>query len=522
MKKIFAVLIGVSILASCNREADSVDNQGTTLSPAELGLKHFTRAQLDKDFTPLNESANLNGKMGSQLNYTFRGYANPVEDDFGTTLAASAICQVDDMIFVAWHTNDNGAAGSVSGSLCAYRLSGIGQYELMDRVDFDQHDWYGVAGHRNNETGNIEVFVTGQRNTSSSQYVLANHKGAVVSRIDYDYINDEFWEGGIEELPLPGLAGTDIIALGANYFVSCGDGVGGVNAMGGVYQVDRSLRNVLNMDVNITDAVDLELDERTVTPTGGDFYVLDRDAAPAPTENVFIKHYSFNGFGVNYNGIIAKNGDHYYIPVVYNTPGDPASGVATAAYWDRDLDNDISPVAQGKGHIVLAQGKKGASGSLAPAAFTKDSLLTVYGNGTNSVGYVYKARGGQDVTGSTPSSPSLIDRSMAMGKFSAMTFDPFLGVLYCGGGDADAGISVMAMGEFSGDALPLDPKPFVSTHDLVGKLVLPSSVNSFDNLGTPIVLNLSNKAVNDISVYQTRHIAVSLGDNGLMFIQKNH
>jgi hypothetical protein len=109
-----------------------------------------------------------------------------------------------------------------------------------------------------------------------------------------------------------------------------------------------------------------------------------------------------------------------------------------------------------------------------------------------------------------------------MGKFSAMTFDPFLGVLYCGGGDADAGISVMAMGEFSGDALPLDPKPFVSTHDLVGKLVLPSSVNSFDNLGTPIVLNLSNKAVNDISVYQTRHIAVSLGDNGLMFIQKNH
>jgi len=173
----------------------------------------------------------------------------------------------------------------------------------------------------------------------------------------------------------------------------------------------------------------------------------------------------------------------------------------------------------------LAQAKRGPTG-LIPSVFSKDSLLTVYGSGANNTGYIYKARGGQDVAGVSPTSPSLMDRSMARGRFSAMRFDPSLGVLYCGGGDGapgEAGLTVIAMGEFSGDAaLPTDPKPFVSTHDLVGKLVLPSSVNTFNNLGNPIVVNLGAKAVNDIAIYQTRHIAVSLGDDGLMFIQRNN
>jgi hypothetical protein len=168
MKKILIVLLGVTFMASCNRESDSTaGSQGGEISSAEAGLIHFDASQLEGDFTPMDESTSISGKAGSQLNYTFRGYADPVEvlpniiPPAGTPiaeLAASAVFQIEDMIFVAWHTNDYGRmaslgsgvnAGTVSGSLCAYRLSGIGRYELKDRVDFEQHDLYALAAHHN-------------------------------------------------------------------------------------------------------------------------------------------------------------------------------------------------------------------------------------------------------------------------------------------------------------------------------------------------------------------------------------
>tara|TARA_R110002050_G_scaffold96114_1_gene199996 strand:+ start:799 stop:2301 length:1503 start_codon:yes stop_codon:yes gene_type:complete len=500
MKKIFAVIVGLGIMASCNRNA-STDFQGSTLSSVEGGLQHFDASQLERDFTPMMESTNLSGKTGSQLNYTFRGYANPVEIG-GVDLAASAVFQVDDMIFVAWHTNDYGAigphgTGTVKGSLSAYRLSGIGQYELKDRVDFEQHDLYGLSAYRNSQTGNIEVMVTGQRNTDNSQYTLAGHKGAIVARIDYDYINDEFWEGSLMELPLIGVAGTGIVALGAQYFVTTGDGRGGSNGAGGVFQVDRSLRNVVAYDAGITDAIDIEVDPRTVSASGGEFYVLDRNAALAPLTNIFIKKYQYFGATLNNLGIISSNGDHRF------------DGVS----WHRDLNNDIAPVSYSKGHLVIAQGKLGAG---FPNGVQKlDSMLINYGVPNGGNGYIHKARGGQNNTGATPSSPSIMDRAIQMGNFSAISFDPALGVLYCGGGDNGAGqtrLKVIAMGEYAAD------KAFVNTHDLVGELTLPSSVFTVGG-GT---INLSDKNINDITIYQTRHIAISLGDDGLMFIQKNH
>jgi hypothetical protein len=504
MKKIFAVLVGLSIMASCNRDAGT-DFQGSSLSSAEAGLSHFEASQLERDFTPMIESTNLSGKTGSQLNYTFRGYANPVEIG-GVDLAASAVFQVDDMVFVAWHTNDYGAmgphgTGTVSGSLSAYRLSGIGQYELKDRVDFDQHDLYGLSAYRNRETGNIEVMVTGQRNTDNSQYTLAGHKGAIVARIDYDYINDEFWEGSLMELPLVGVSGTGIVALGAQYFVTTGDGRGGSNGAGGVFQIDRSLRNVLAFDAGITDAIDIEVDPRTVSASGGEFYVLDRNAALAPLSNIFIKKYQFSGTTLNNQGTISSNGDHRF------------DGVS----WQRDLNNDIAPVSYSKGHLVLAQGK--LAGGVSNGVQKLDSMLINYGsrNGTptpGGSGNIYKARGGQNNMGATPTSPNLMDRSMSMGSFSAVTFDPSLGVLYCGGGNnfGQTRLKVIAMGEYAAD------KAFVNTHDLVGELTLPSSISTVGGGH----INLSDKNINDITVYQSRHIALSLGDDGLMFIQKNH
>jgi hypothetical protein len=508
MKRLFVVLLGLVLMASCNRDA-GMDFQGGSFNAAELGLIHFDASQLEKDFTPMNQTTNISGKTGSQLNYTLRGYANPVEIG-GVDLAASAVFQVDDMVFVAWHTNDYGnldryGRGTVIGSLCAYRLSGIGQYELQDRVDFEQHDLYGLSAYRNSETGNIEVMVTGQRNTDVSQYTLSGHQGAIVARIDYDYINDEFWEGSITELPLIGVAGTGIVALGAQYFVTSGDGRGGSNGSGGVFQIDRSLRNIIAFDAGITDAIDIEVDPRTVTATGGDFYVLDRNADLAPRKNIFIKKFQYLGFGLNNLGTLSTNGDHRL-----NDNGTAGTG---DDYWQRDLNNDIAPLNYSKGHLVIAQSK--LAGGVSNGTQKLDSMLINYGVPNGGNGYIHKARGGQNSAGATQTGPNIMDRAMEMGNFSAMTFDPSLGVLYCGGGDNGASqtrLKVIAMGEYAAD------KILVNTHDLVGELTLPSSIYTIGGG----MITLSDKNINDITVYQSRNIAISLGDDGLMFIQRNN
>jgi hypothetical protein len=508
MKKILIVLLGVTFMASCNRESDSTaGSQGGEISSAEAGLIHFDASQLEGDFTPMNESTSISGKAGSQLNYTFRGYADPVEVDnpdgslSKVDLAASAVFQVEDMIFVAWHTNDYGALtgtkGTVSGSLCAYRLSGIGTYELKDRVDFEQHDLYALSAYHNTVTGNYEVMVTGQRNTSASQYVLSGHQGAVVARMDYDDKNDEFWEGSLTELPLIGVAGTGIIALGAQYFVTSGDGIGGPN--GGLFQVDRYLRNVIDYKNDFNDAIDIQVDPTTVTKTSGSFYVLARTDknSDGTIGNASVKIWSYDydptsgnlSTGVN----MAYSGDY------------DDDGTGTWVY-DNDGD-DIVPVNQGKGHLVIAQGKLGAGGTNGNT-FNRDSMLINYGVEN---GFVYKATGGNQSGGTL--NPMLIDTYMSMGGFSAITFDPALGVLYCGDG---VKLKVIAMGKYSGDPIlpaTVDPRPYVSTNDLVGTLTLPTMAGGN---------SLAGKAVNDITVYQTRHIAVSLGDKGLLFIQRDN
>jgi hypothetical protein len=520
MKKILIVLLGVTFLASCNRESDSTSSsQGGELSSAEVGLIHFDASQLEGDFTPMNESTSISGKTGSQLNYTFRGYADPVEIG-AVDLAASAVFQVEDMIFVAWHTNDYGALtgspvgpGTVSGSLCAYRLSGIGQYELKDRVDFEQHDLYALSAHRNTVTGNYEVMVTGQRNTDNSQYVLSGHQGAIVARMDYDYINDEFWEGSLTELPLIGVAGTGIVAVGSQFFVTSGDGMGGSIGQGGLFQVDRSLRNVIAYRSDFDDAIDIQVDPTTITGSAGSFYVLERansTGVDGVYANASIKIWSYN-----YDGSVLGIGSE----VSYN--GDFDSDGAPSPVWTYDGDNDdIIPVDQAKGHLVIAQGRTSETVS---NTLKLDSMLINYGvssGGTSpESSFVYKATGGNLANGTEATGPRIIDTYMSMGNFSSITFDPSLGVLYCGGGE-DANLKVIAMGKYSGDNLlpGVDPKPFVSTNDLVGTLTLPSTITN----ATGGTVTVTGKAVNDITVYQNRHIAISLGDNGLMFIQRDN
>jgi hypothetical protein len=461
MKKISLLLGAGIILASCNRD-DSSTSQGP-IEAREAGVVHYDLDQLDGQFAQLNESFGISAKAsGSQLNYTYRGYAKPVDAD-GTPfnsddLAASAIFAVDDVVFVTWHTNDNGAATSFGGSVAAYRVSGIGQYTFMDRVDFPEHDFYELSGHRNTTTGNIEVFVVGQRDQAASGYVLASHSGATVSRIDYDYINDEFWEPSFLELPLPGVAGTDIVAADANYYVLTGNGNGGNN--GGLFEIDRAMTNVKRADQNnIDDGIALAVNPTNLSATYADLFVLDRSANTYRVQKAF----------------------------------DVGSAGPVVSSWSDNVGGaTITPINLERGDLTWAQGPINNGGS------ETDSLIISAGvEGTYSAGV--------GVAG--------ISNFTNHGACLSTAYDAGLGILYYAkAGDAGptsvGEVNVIAMGGYAASAGPL-----VNQGDLVGEFNPPTSFG-----GLPSGVDFDIKEIN---VFQSRSISLASGDGGVYFLQRN-
>lgn len=464
MKKIAFVLGLAFIAVSCNRESDTV-----TTAPVDsksAGVVHYNPSDLPGSVQNLNESFSFSSKAsGVQLNYTYSGYARPVDNDAtpfnSDDLSAAAVFAVDDVVFVCWHTNGNALSplnnnSPYGGSIAAYKLSGIGQYTFMDRVDFPNHDFFKMAAHKNTSTGNIEVFVAGQRNPDNSGYLLANHAGATVTRIDYDYINDEFWEPSFEELPLPGVAATDIVAAASHYFVLTGNGLG--TNSGGIYEVNRTLDYVLKADQgNVEDGIAITVDPTTVTPTSADLYVLDR--AGAGTYRVQKASVTFGGGASTSFAALSAHSD--------NTAGGPV----------------MPPINYERGDLEFAQG--------ASATTNMDSLIVAAGG----LG-IYEA--GTGAGG--------ISSAAFNGACTGIAFDPGLGVLYYAAGEG--GVWAMAMGEYANNAGPL-----VNLYDNVGRFVPPSSVSG---VGAGIPFN-----VKDITVYHTRHIALAAGDGGVYFMQRD-
>lgn len=464
MKKIATILSIALVAVACNRDNDTV----TTAGPIEAksaGVVHYDAADLPGSVQNLNESFSISSKAaGPQLNYTYRGYAKPVDNDAtpfnSDDLAAAAIFAVDDVVFVCWHTNGNvgsplGNTNAYGGSVAAYKLSGIGQYTFMDRVDFPEHDFFKMSAYKNTSTGNIEVFVAGQRNPDNSGYLLANHAGATVTRIDYDYINDEFWEPSFEELPLPGVAATDIIAAAKSYFVLTGNG-NGTNT-GGIFEVNRSLDYVIKADQgNVEDGIAMCLDPTNVTPSSADIYVLDRAGSTYRVQ----KATGLSNIGNNTNfTVLSSHSD--------NTAG----------------GSIINSIDFERGDMQFAQGRA--------AIGNTDSLLLAVGN--NGIFEAGSGAGG-------------ITAAVDNGACTGLAFDPGLGVLYYSAGES--GIWVLAMGEYADNSGPL-----VNLYDNVGRFVPPSSVGG---VAGPIPFN-----VKDISVYHTRHIALASGDGGVYFLQRD-
>ena len=450
MKKILYFLAAGAFLASCNRDSDTDATTGAV--EGRTNVYHFDQADLDGMLTPMNQSFNMNAKAATQLNYTYRAYAEPVTIG-AHDMAASAIFAIDDMVFVTWHSSAgpivSGATSSLAGSICAYKLSGVGQYTFMDRVDFSDADYYELTAHRNSTTGNIEVFAVGQRNVEQSGYLLASHNGAVVTRIDYDYINDEFWEPSVKELPLPGVSANDIVAGASHLYVVTGDGEGGSD--GGLYEFDRSMSQVKKVNSTINDGQAIIADNTTTSAISSSLYVLDRQGnSPA--------RYRIHEFSTS-------------------LAGDNTSWSSNINFVS-DL-NGVTAINDERADLTWAQHRFGASNPT-------DSLIA-------SFGYqgIYAAGSGANAMTNVKN----------LGPCLSTAYDANLAVLYYA--DGDDGVSVLAMEDFEGGAL-------INTYDVIGQFAPPTGG-----------IFPSDFLIKEMTVYQTRHLALAAGEAGVYFMQRD-
>ncbi|MCR9153494.1 MAG: hypothetical protein NXI09_05245 [Bacteroidetes bacterium] len=461
-KKFLGLMACLIWLTACNRESE---NKGTTDPPMDppndVVMNAYSFGELQGQMIALNDTFVLNNKTGSvQLEYLYRAYAEPVTFPASgggtTTLSATAIYAINDMVFVTWHI----PSATYGGAICAYRQSGIGRYTFTDRVDFPEADYFELAASENPGDGYYEVFMVGQRDPDASNYVLENHSGAVVTRIDYDFINDEFWEASAKELPLPGPAATDIVAAAAHYFVITGDGSGG--SIGGLYQVDRNLGMVEKADqVSIDDGVALIIDPTSQNVNAG----INSDATI----------YALDRSGGNYRISRAS--------VSYDYTTDQTNFVGLSPYSDNSAGPVISPIDDERGDLTWAQG----SG----AAVSKTDSLII------ASGYEGIFEAGSTMGGS-------FNTATNFGPCLATEFDPSLGVLYYA--DANDGVRVVAMGAYaSGNTL--------NEYDLIGNFVPPTD----NNAGTVLP---STFYIKEIALYRSRNIALATGDAGVYFLQK--
>jgi hypothetical protein len=459
--KLFTFAIAASLLLACNRDLPEEDNTTPTPEPNDVVMNGYSFGDLQGQLVNLNDTFVLNNKNANeQLEYLYRAYAEPVTFQNGasaTTLSATAIYAINDMVFVTWHI----PSATYGGAICAYKQSGIGRYTFTDRVDFPEADYNELAASENSGDGYYEIFMVGQRDPDLSNYVLADHSGAVVTRIDYDFINDEFWEPSAKELPLPGHSANDIIPAAAHYYVLTGDGTGGSG--GGLYQIDRSMSMVEKADRgSIDDGIALITDPTTLSVNPGlssdaTIYALDRSGS----------EYRIHSAAVSYDYV-----------------SDQTNFTVLSQHSTNNGGPTITPIDGERGDLTWVQGYGATS--------TKtDSLIIAVGlEGTFEAG-------------ATPG--GTFNSAVNFGPCLATEFDADLGVLYYA--DANDGVKVVALGAYTqGNTL--------NVYDLIGNFVPPTD----NNAGTVLP---STFYIKEISLYRSRNIALATGDAGVYFLQRN-
>ncbi|MFT4805864.1 MAG: hypothetical protein ACI9YE_003093 [Psychroserpens sp.] len=475
MKKITIFVAALAVLASCNREDQLGQLAG---SESNVNVKHYEASELPVGVIPMNSSFSSSQKgkanAGVQVNYTYRGYAEPVTLSLGTVnLAASSVLSINDMLFVTWHDHDNGNSSSVKafgGAICAYKQSGIGQYRLTDRIDFADADYHEVAGSINKEVGNYELVMVGQRNQASSGYLLESHAGAIVSRIDYDYINDEFWEPSFKELPLPGVSANGVVAAVKGYFIVTGNGEGGENLdptaldySGHVYSVNRDLTNVIAMWSLTGDGIEIAADSRSLSPTSADLVVASRTKNTSGDYNMQLHKFVVNETSPG-------------VRTVAQTPL-----AATTTKVDDMIPNE-------RGSIVFVESMFG----------DQAIFVAVAQDGTGGTRSIYSVDGSGDLV------PNL---NATYGTCQSAAYDVSNDLLYYGAGDD--GLRILAGPTFAGFAGPL-----VNDFDVVGEFDDPKDAGG-------VLIGPGIDEVKEIAIYQSRNIAIVTGNDGVYFIQKD-
>ena len=462
IKFLAVALLSLILAQSCNREVPVAEQPTVPIVPPnDVIMNHYGIGELTGQLINLNDTFVLNNKNGAApLSYTYRAYAEPVTFPLSgggnQTLSASAIFSINDMVFVTWHTTQT----TYGGAICAYKQSGIGRYTFMDRVDFPDASYYELSASVNNQTGYYEVFMAGSRDPGSSNYVLADHRGAVVTRMDYDFINDEFWEASAEELPLPGFAANDIVAAAAHYFVITGNGAG--TEEGGLYQIDRSMSVVEKGDLfSIDDGIAVIVDPTTqiVNPntiSSADVYTLDRSGSDYRIKKASIS-YDYDTDVTDFVGLFN-----------YSQNGGTTMTTADGERGDLTWAQGSTSVMSQTDSLIIAAGSDGIFSNRASADFGAVANF---------------------------------------GSCLSTEFDAGSGLLYYA--DASDGVKVLAMGGYVANA-----GGAVNLYDVIGNFVPPTSASGNPNLPTGFYIK-------EIALYRSRNIALATGDAGVYFLQKN-
>lgn len=270
MKKLLFGLSAVALLASCNRDVEATEPTGGDNLAVVSGMQ----------IVDMNEGFTITGKSAATaLNYTYINYGFPPNVG-GVDLEAVSSVSIRDVVFVTWHALDLDGGGDpiTVGALSAYKYNtSTGKYEHKHTISFNDAEYYEAVANMNSATGMYEVFAAGQRDPDASGYLLANHKGAVVTRVDYNYITDQWDLSSKRELPLPSSAATGIAAAAGAYYVTTGNGTGAGPNIGGVYRVDYNLTNV-SAAQSLTDALAVET-HPGVTPPSANMTFLWRDGS---------------------------------------------------------------------------------------------------------------------------------------------------------------------------------------------------------------------------------------------------
>jgi hypothetical protein len=432
-------------------------------------------------------------------------------------LSASAAWSVNDMVFVVWHAADPGTGLNstahnvngvgkplVGGAITAYKQVGIGQYEYMDRVDFYDADYHELYGAVNASSQNYEIMMAGQRAQTTSGYVLADHAGAVITRIDYDYVNDEFWENSFRELPLPGTSANDVVGAARRFYVTTG-GSGGVAERGSVYEFDRNMQNI-NKGAYLEPsysgrAIAIDKQMKGANPLApsvselntDELFVLGTDAS-----NVVLYQETIEFLGVNStNWDFSFSTDNVLDAATSLQPHNllERADITIASSDDNPFTTGVDPINRSLDRIFLTLPYDGTGGS-----------------GTSSV---YNLK--DDLNGDTKLNP--IDN---IGNAISTEYDPGLDVLYVAmagnGGAGEMAIKVIALDNFA------DQSAVVNLHDLVGEFADPGLQNlpvTYYTGNSPATFTPNIQDVKEITVFGSRNIALAAGSQGVFFIQRD-